>query len=194
MDEKVKFCLEHIDILNEPIIPSFLKQKKNYQIFIEALQHPSQHNHNILDEEFKKFYKKIRIIKYINSLINIASVDFDKKIRKERERIQLVLDAPIVLNQSNEVASKVDYIPGPLLLDVSDECLKASEDLREYVVNKRLYYALSSLTEKQITILNYIYSKGFTMQEIANQLGETRQNISNIHQKSIEKLKNMIIS
>lgn len=77
----------------------------------------------------------------------------------------------------------------PVQTDTYEAVLFNQQDLGEHLQDKRLYKAYQQLTDKQKMVLTHIYVEGQTMKEIADRLGETRQNISNIHKKALNKLK-----
>lgn len=66
---------------------NFLSNPKNQQLLRQVMEEPNEENAKKLDSEFKQFYQKIRIIKYISTMIRIFSVDFDKRVKKKAAAI-----------------------------------------------------------------------------------------------------------
>lgn len=80
------------EVTKHPLVKNFLSNPRYERLFNHVLEHPDSEEAECLDREFKRFYKNIRMIKYINSMIRIFSVDFDKRVRKNRERFPLMID------------------------------------------------------------------------------------------------------
>lgn len=64
--------------------------------------------------------------------------------------------------------------------------------LLENIESEPLINALKTLTNRQLMILDMIYHKQFTPKEISDILQTTPQNISNLHRKSLRKLKRIL--
>ncbi|MED1865862.1 hypothetical protein P4V41_20635 [Fictibacillus nanhaiensis] len=82
-DELTFFMNKYSGALNEPIIKEFLNDENNRDLFIEAVTLNNQEKMNELDIKFKDFYHRARLYKYIQSLIKLYSIDFDKRTRKK---------------------------------------------------------------------------------------------------------------
>ncbi|MEC1259589.1 sigma-70 family RNA polymerase sigma factor [Bacillus swezeyi] len=169
------------EITEHPLVKHFLSDPRCDRLFRHVMEHPDSEEAEFLDLEFKQFYKDIRIIKYVNSMIRIFSVDFDKRVRKNRQRFPLIVDG-----DSN--------ITEPPRGDAFDDYLNGEEDLSKHLQDQSIYEAFLQLTRKQREVLTQIYLHGASMQEIADSLGESRQNISKIHKRAIEKIRNMLNS
>ncbi|MEK5503253.1 sigma-70 family RNA polymerase sigma factor [Bacillus sp. FSL M8-0168] len=169
------------EIRGHPLIKHFLSNPRCERLFHHVMEHPDSEEAEYLDLEFKKFYKDIRIIKYINSMIRIFSIDFDKRVRKNQQRFPLIMDDS-------------DHAAEPPQGDVFDDVLNREEDLAEHIQDPLLYEAFMQLTDKQKQVFAHIYIHGASMQEIARSLGESRQNISKIHKRGIEKMRKCLNS
>ncbi|MDG4730135.1 MULTISPECIES: sigma-70 family RNA polymerase sigma factor [Bacillus] len=178
MDYRLLLKAKWKEIIDHPLIQQFLSNPKNEQLLRQVMEEPNEENAKKLDSEFKQFYQKIRIIKYISTMIRIFSVDFDKRVKKKQQRFPLILDH-----------SDTQEVKDPVQTDTYEAVLFNQQDLGEHLQDQTLYKAYQQLTDKQKMVLTQIYVEGQTMKEIADQLGETRQNISNIHKKALNKLK-----
>ncbi|BBP87974.1 RNA polymerase sigma factor SigO [Bacillus safensis] len=172
MDYRLLLKAKWKEIIDHPLIQQFLSNPKNEQLLRQVMEEPNEENAKKLDSEFKQFYQKIRIIKYISTMIRIFSVDFDKRVKKKQQRFPLILDHP-----------DTQEVKDPVQTDTYEAVLFNQQDLGEHLQDQTLYKAYQQLTDKQKMVLTQIYVEGQTMKEIADQLGETRQNISNIHKK-----------
>lgn len=178
--------LLNFDFLNEPIVKRFLADPQNQQLFQEVTENPNEQNHLLLDRKFKVFYKKARMLKYFSTMIRISSIDFDKKDRKIKQRYLLTLDAP--LNNEDEKTTRTETIPDPVEEPFTTSCV----NLTECITDPTLYRAYTRLNKKQKKVLNLMYLEGLTLQDIATFLGDSKQNINNIHKRSLNRLKSTI--
>ncbi|MCY7631253.1 sigma factor-like helix-turn-helix DNA-binding protein [Bacillus altitudinis] len=179
--------LLNFKFLNEPIVKRFLADPKNQQLFQEVTENPNEQNHLLLDRKFKVFYKKVRMLKYFSTMIRISSIDFDKRDRKIKQRFLLTLDAP--LNNEEEKTSRIETIPD----SVEDPFTTSCVNLAECITDPALYQTYSKLNNKQKKILNLMYIEGLIIQDIATFLGDSKQNINNIHKRSLSRLKSTTI-
>ncbi|MFT0803536.1 sigma factor-like helix-turn-helix DNA-binding protein [Bacillus swezeyi] len=169
--------------LNEPIVKRFLANPANLKLFQEATQNPTFQNQQLLDQRFKKFYKKARILKYFSTMIKVSSIDFDKQHRRIKQRFLLTLDAP--LNKEDEATTRIETVPDKNEDPFSKSCVS----LNECITDPKLYEAYSKLNNKQKKVLNLMYAEGLTIQDIATFLEDSKQNINNIHKRSLKRLK-----
>jgi RNA polymerase sigma factor (sigma-70 family) len=173
----------------DPIIESFLADEANYRLAKRALCKPNEKNKKEVDDAFKEFYRRIAIIKYVSKLIYFFSIDYDKKINKQRKTFMLTLDQPLSKDDSSNPMTvkeqmestydnNFDRVYGP--------------SLTEQIENEKLLSALQAVTPKQLEILDLIYIHQLSLKEIASKLGTSPQNISNQHRKALRKIKDKL--
>ncbi|WP_339998786.1 sigma-70 family RNA polymerase sigma factor [Priestia aryabhattai] len=170
------------EMMKHPIMNHFFHSTEHYQLLKNVLEDPSEENVKEIDQKFQHFYKEIRIIKYINTMIRIFSVDFDKRVRKNQDRFSLTLDHPKISSSLSQEVKGDSY----------DEYIRKQKSIDQHIENKVLYEAFLQLTKKQKQVFTYMYVEQLNMQEIAEMLGESRQNISNIHKRGLKKIRNYI--
>ena len=71
MDYRLLLKAKWKEIIDHPLIQQFLSNPKNQQLLRQVMEEPNEENAKKLDSEFKQFYQKIRIIKYISTMIRI---------------------------------------------------------------------------------------------------------------------------
>lgn len=54
------------EIMKHPIVKHFLSNPQHYRLFKNVMENPNEKDAKSLDEQFKQFYKEIRIVKYMN--------------------------------------------------------------------------------------------------------------------------------
>lgn len=182
-----KFYLENDALMQNEVIQSFLKSAKNEQLLAQVLMDPSDKNTKELDKQFKEYYLKIKIIKYISSLIYFYTIDFDKKNNRRNRRFTLILDAPKQQNDNDNPVNVIDVQPSKHTTETA--YFENMQTFQELIESTRLYNAYQKLTSKQKEVLNLIYIQEFTMKEIARLYEDTPQNISNIHKRALKKIK-----
>lgn len=149
------------EIMKHPIVKHFLSNPQHYRLFKNVMESPNEKDAKSLDEQFKQFYKEIRIVKYMNSMIRIFSIDFDKRVRKNQKRYPLTVDHP----------EAGERLPSETGSDAFEAFLDLQDDLSQHVQDYQLYQAIQNLTDKQKSVLTKVYLHGATMQEIADSLG-----------------------
>lgn len=180
-----KFEDENIELLQNDIVTSFLKQPLNKQSYLKAISEPTKENMEDLDNKFKQFYFKIRFVSHISSTLHFNSVNFDKRQRKLQSRFQTTFSK----NSGNEGEDNnyFDSIPDKNA-DISLNTLLSKEDITKQISCPKLYVALNRLSPKQMQIINLAYVIGLNDTEISILLGKSQQAISKMHKKALGNL------
>ena len=158
---------------------------ENQKVFMAARERPTTKNLSVLNEKFKAFYYQARVYKYLTSLIQIYSIDFDKRERRRKERVNLILDKPIN-DSDHQSVSLLDVLKYE---DSRVEDHLMQNDLASLVGDEKLIKILSKLTSKQNQVLTMIYIHGLTNKEVAEYFGESPQNISSLHKQALNKIR-----
>jgi RNA polymerase sigma factor (sigma-70 family) len=189
MSELTDFHTKYRVGLEQPIMKEFLRLEENRTLLNKHLQSPSKEEKEELDRRFKAFYKKLKTIKYINSLIRMYAIDYDKRLKKQNTRNLLILDAPLTYHHKGEETTLANTMKAAQQGVMEREPYQYGRELKEQIAEDWLYKALESLTPKQLKVLELLYVHQVNRKDIAIQLGSSRQNISNIHSKAIKKLR-----
>ncbi|MBM7647034.1 RNA polymerase sigma factor (sigma-70 family) [Scopulibacillus daqui] len=158
-------------------------------LLAKAVCYPTEENKRKLDHGFKQFFFKMRFIKYISNLIYYHSIDLDKRYKNFYQRHSLILDKPIQMDDNKVTFLDVYHSYKP---NVSEWIVNEGDDIFHYVENPKLYQALKTLSNKQLKILELFYVRGLNNKAIAEFFGESPQNISKIHHKALNRLKNQL--
>lgn len=171
-----KVSLKINDLTKNPLLKSFLQDKQNLELLLDTLNNPSRENKKRLDSSFKNFFFEIRFTSYISSLIHFSAIDFDKRKRREKQRMLLVEDGTLVESFS-----------------INHENLESQSTLLEDIVtNERLFSIIKSLTEKEKNVLIQRYIFDFTDTQIAEKLSVSQQAVSKMRKRALNKLKKLI--
>ncbi|MGF9893508.1 sigma-70 family RNA polymerase sigma factor [Priestia megaterium] len=176
-------------VLENPVIQEFLKDEKHKTVMDETFKNPSQHNINLLNQTFKKFYRINRVVRYCSVLIRGRSQDFDKRERKRNAKQVLMFDR----NAYEGDAPSVDTIGDTIFADEKTPESVAIEKVEGEIIipvaNEELDKAMRSLSNKQRKILYYRYEKMLTNRQVAEILGETEQNVGYWVKKTLKQLR-----
>ncbi|MCM3324808.1 RNA polymerase subunit sigma-70 [Cytobacillus kochii] len=180
-NDKVQLYLNNKErAYSHPIIKEFFLDKSNKELLDLFLNQPSEDTARLLDEKFKIFYFNAKVSKYVSKLIRFYSIDFDKRVNKQRNRYQLQKeDASDVFD--TQVNHQVEELYPP-----------TKSSLEEVISDEGLLKGFEILTEKQFSVLEFLYVYEFSNKEIAFLFDDTPQNISNLHKKSLKKLRNYL--
>jgi RNA polymerase sigma factor (sigma-70 family) len=176
--------------MDQPIVKTFLNIEENYTLFKKTIYTPTRDNRETLDKSFKTFYYKIRLIKYMSTLIHYSSIEFDKKYRNNQRRYPLVLDQ--ALNPHEEKSTTI--------LDrfITESCFdfwglilkeKGTKDIIDHLECPNLISAIDKLNPKQKLILQYKYIDCLKNKEIAKIFNTSPQNISKVNKTALKKIK-----
>lgn len=184
------FLKENVKLLNQPIMKGFLKDEKNYSLLAESVCSQCPLIDKRLDESFKQFYFKVKSLKYFSNLIHYYAIDLDKKYRLNQQRYSLILDKPV--NQDAGYSDTLHDYFNFFTPDMSELIINEEKGLLEYIEDIKLYMAVKSLTNKQRRILEFMYIYGFKNKNIAKIFSDSPQNISKIHKRTLEKIRNYL--
>lgn len=174
------------EVLANPVVKEFLENESNSKAFYKVLDYPNTENINLLDRKFKDFYRYNRIIRYLTGLIKRYSIDYDKRVKLRNNRYPLIMDKPIN-GTGYSAKSMVEMFSDTKQITVDYSVLKEDEPF--YIENEFLYKAIQKLNSKQWIILFLFYEKGFNNKNISQLFGQTEQNISYWHKKTLKQLK-----
>ncbi|ECO1677996.1 sigma-70 family RNA polymerase sigma factor [Peribacillus frigoritolerans] len=181
-------------ILEDPMVKEFLKDKENQTAFNRAMEILDEVNIKNLDQKFRNFHRINRIIRYMTGLIKRYPIDYDKRVKLRSSRYQLVVDKSINNGRDgSNVTMKDLLVEGKGETPV--ECLMHKEDKQKnffQMENQYLNEAIEKLDPKQHQILYMYYEQGLNNKEIGEYFGQTEQNISYWHKKSIRQLEELI--
>ncbi|WP_230876649.1 sigma-70 family RNA polymerase sigma factor [Bacillus sp. SRB1LM] len=178
--------------LENPIMRNFLGDSDNYELFLNAMEKPTNDNKQLLDKAFKSYFKKVKIISYISNLIYFYSIGFDKKVSINNERNILNLDKPIT-NQGENHTTILDLMSDDLTDITYMQFEKKQMHLKEHITDELLYKGLSLLSKKQLEILNLYYVHQYNNKQISRILSVSEQTISYNHKKALKTLKSQLI-
>lgn len=174
--------------LSHRIIKNFLSEKEHYQLFEEFVYFPTNENMEKLNEAFRKFYIAVRLTYYLSKLLSHTSRDYYQRQKKRRHHCLLIFDQSASKNDSSDT---IGELIASNEKDTMDKAIDKQNDLLEHIEDPALYYALSHLNERQLTILKLSLLNRFTNKQIGSILGISQQAVSKSHRQAIKKLSTM---
>jgi RNA polymerase sigma factor (sigma-70 family) len=168
------------------VIREFLGQEEYHKLYESYLKDPHEKNKTRLETAFKRFFRHVRFVAYLNKAIYYESRKFDMKVRELRTRYQLTLDQP---------AAEAEGGAEPLTQLLEDESALRpfmeipSGRLEDYTADPRLAKLIKGLTPRQQEILFYAFVRNLPDAETARLLGISPQAVSKTKNKAIESIR-----
>lgn len=178
----------------QSIVISFFLNKKNEILLKKFLVTNEKRYSDELDLEFRKHYKKARIVKYISNLSYFYSIDFDKKQRAHNERYLTILSDFSKNEDSDTTNPTIDYFTQNSNDVVEEVITLKNYSLQDQLEDKILYQALNKLNPKQKEVLELIYNHNFKLKEIAKLKDKSPQSISQLHKYTLKKIRKEILA
>ncbi|MGD6844768.1 hypothetical protein ACQCVH_19930 [Bacillus infantis] len=168
------------------VIREFLRQEEHQKLYEDYLDDPDEKNKDRLEAAFKRYFRHVRFVSYLNKTIYYESKKFDMEARELRARYQLTLDVP---------AAEAESGAEPLIQLLEDESALRpfieipSGRLEDYSADPRLAKIIKSLTLRQQEILFYAFVRSLPDAETARLLGISPQAVSKTKNKAIETIR-----
>lgn len=174
-----------MEILENKLIVSFLDDTDNRELFENYQKKNSDAIKMVLDERFRRFYQRYRLISYLIKLLHFESIHFDKKLHLHNKRYQLATaqtgEAELIVEQHFNNKQYYEYHSPSL-------------SFQDHLTNEELFKSFNQLTEKQKYIITLSYLHQMTDTEIAKSLGITQQSIYKTRKSAIKKLRDGVNS
>ncbi|WP_053217537.1 sigma-70 family RNA polymerase sigma factor [Virgibacillus senegalensis] len=186
--EVKKYLEEHQEFFKNNIVSAFLKEKDNYQLFVQTICYPSHANTKKLDDKFRAYYFNIRLTTFLSNTLHFNAINYDKKYKNLKMRNQLILDSPLTDDSEYTLKDLIEDKQQNTSLEV---VLSQGRNysLEDMVVDEKLYHAITKLTENQKKILNLAYVHELSDTEIAGILKKSQQAVSKSHKKALKRLR-----
>lgn len=160
----------------QKVIQEFLRCPENRALVDEFYATNSEEIKLLINNKFKKFYLKFRILSYLIKVVHFESKHFDKKLRTHRYRNQLTLT-------NNLDITSIYYEKS------FSDSYGLSEDILDHISCDNLLNCLRKLTNRQKEILSLVYVKQMTDKDIAQYLGITPQSVSKTRRNVINTIR-----
>lgn len=172
--------------MKNKLLESFLSNPESNKLYKNYLIYPTEENKQIVEDRFKLHAKKIKILSYFSKVLFFEAQHFDKKIRDNSNKSQLIIDSEnfnedsifldsLILN--NEIPTFVDTIGN------------APDELENLFEDKQLYKIISELSSKNKDLLYLLYVKELSESEVAKILGVTIQAVNKRKNKLLSKIR-----
>ncbi|WP_166740240.1 sigma factor-like helix-turn-helix DNA-binding protein [Shouchella lehensis] len=171
---------EHKKLLEDRLLMSFYEDPSNRALF-KRKRYDTRAS-QVLDERFKLYYLKARMVSYTDKLTRHYSREFDKQKRFQRN--QLHLDTP---QEKGEDLTAISLIPDKDIT-TDDAVVKAIPDILPTETLQKKYHELS---EEKKTILTYFVFDRLNNKEIAAEMDCSPQNVSKLKIKALNELRSV---
>lgn len=133
-----------------------------------------------LDERFKHFHLKARMVSYTDKLARYYSKEFDKQKRFQRNQLQL--DTP---NDQNEDQTAINFVSS----NASEPDDAVTLTIPDILPTEKLQKAYKELSDEKKNILSYHVLDQLNNKEIAKRMNCSPQNISKLKIKTLKELR-----
>ncbi|MEK5645927.1 hypothetical protein BK138_34050 [Paenibacillus rhizosphaerae] len=179
------YCHSKQNIFSNRVVKGFFQEEENVLLLLEAVD-GNMDSRNELEEKFRKYYFRIRFVKFLVQTINFYTIDQMRMYRKHDYRYQLIFDR----SASDEGNSTL----GELLLfnHTSTHPEPTTSDpgyFQSTFTNENLVDAFSDLSHKQKIITTLGYSLCYKDHEIAKVMGVSPQAVCKTRNLALKRLR-----
>ncbi|TKI71642.1 sigma-70 family RNA polymerase sigma factor [Lysinibacillus mangiferihumi] len=173
-------------MIQNRLLKNFLNDAEIKELYQSYLEKPTTCKKEMIEKMFQIHGRKIQLLSYFSKTLTFESQKFDKKIRHNNKWNQLILDQNI-----DERGGKfLDLVADEqCYYDVEFNTPVESSELEMIFEDKQLYDIVSTLTEKQKKILYLLFVKNWTEEELAIELGVSKQAINKVKNYTLRKIK-----
>ncbi|AKG04104.1 hypothetical protein AAV35_004435 [Salimicrobium jeotgali] len=169
--------------MQQPIVRAFLQEERHLNLLQKHLQGDHQAS-ILLDEKFRHYFYRAKIVSYLSNLIHYFSIDYDKRKNVDAQRFPLILNKPLDNNQEGDNQQLSEVLGGEEV--PYDELVE--ENLEDVFTNPTLSKAVRKLTRKQKHVLSLFFIHELNNKEIAAYLGDSEQNVSNLKTRALQNI------
>lgn len=160
---------------SERLLNGFLREGNNEDLLKKYMISKEREIKDLLDERFKVFFKKKKVLSYFLKVLHFESKHFDKRIRTHNKIYQL---------PSNEEGVE-SFIEEHLNLEINE----MFQPIEEHISDIDIFLALKKLTSKQKTVLSFAFVHNLNDTEIAKLFNVSQQSITKTKKTAIKNLR-----
>ena len=173
-------------MIQNRLLKNFLNDAEIKELYQSYLEKPNTCKKEMIEKMFQIHGRKIQLLSYFSKTLTFESQKFDTKIRHNYKLNQLILD------------KNIDDGGGILLDLIADErnyydfefnTPVESSELEMIFEDKQLYEIVSTLSAKQKEILYLLFVKDWTEEELALELGVSKQAINKVKNHALRKIR-----
>jgi len=182
------YMIRNKEFFSQPLVKGFFESDPSHMDLLEkAVIQKDESSQKLLDSLFREHFSLYRLVKYISTLSHFFSIDYDKRLRKHKNRYPTILDKPV--NDSDKGEKMID-----LLAYNQQKSIQLDMDLEliDTIENDELFLALQSLNPKERQILHLIIMENKKQVDIAQLFDETPQNVAATKKKAIKKIQKQL--
>lgn len=171
--------------MNNRIIASFLEDSEHQKLYSDYLQNPSQAKKDLIEEQFKIFFTKIKIISYFSRVLYFEAQRFDKKLRDISNQASLILD-------NDDMNEEILFNEESMIQETFENFFNDS-NIEDFIDDEKLFNIVSNLSENNKTLLNLLFIKGLDEKEISIHLGVSQQAVNKRKKNLLNKIRKLYI-
>ena len=153
---------------SERLLNGFLREGNNEELLKKYMISKERELKDLLDERFKVFFKKKKVLSYFLKVLHFESKHFDKRIRTHNKIYQLP-----------------SFIEEHLNLEINE----IFQPIEEHISDIDIFLAIKKLTSKQKTVLSFAFVHNLNDTEIAKLFNVSQQSITKTKKTAIKNLR-----
>lgn len=180
------YCIGVDFLVQNRLVQSFLEDEKARELYESYLENPTTQTKDSIEKLFNIHVRKLQLLSYFSRILYFESQRYDKKIRRNNNLYQLVLDK----DMNDGEGRIVDLIQGETIGENLE--LTASTDftyLETIFEDKQLHNIVLNLNQKQKDLIHSLFVENRTEEEVAKKLGVTKQAVNKAKNQALKKIK-----
>lgn len=162
------------------LINGFLEDVQNKDIYKNYLKNPTDTNKEKVEEAFRLYAMKIKILSYFSKALFFEAQRFDKKMRRHNA-VPLLENDEVIDDRNNQ-----DLI-------YAEEGNSENLSLEDFFENESLYNVITNLNDSNKKLLYLLYVKDLNEAQVASKLGITKQAVNKRKNNLLKKIKKNLL-
>ncbi|MFD0695433.1 hypothetical protein ACFQZT_15125 [Paenibacillus sp. GCM10027628] len=181
-----EYRLKNSILFSNPLIRKFFENEDNIVLILKTLDGDSD-SQNELEITFRKYFFRIRFVKFLVSTIKFVAIDQMRIHQKRDKRDQLIFDRPV--SENGESTTLGELLVHSQIVKDPEICVSDPLQFQSSFTNENLANAFAMLSQKQQMITTLCYALCYQDNEISKILGVSPQAVCKTRNLALQKLR-----
>ncbi|MFB0842868.1 RNA polymerase sigma factor [Paenibacillus oleatilyticus] len=173
-------------VFSDRVVQDFFQKEDHIHLLLRAIDGDG-HGQRVLEEKFRKFFFRIRFIKFLVSTIRFCTIDQLRRYQKQESRYQLIFDHPV--SGDGDGTTFGENLLSTQELTIDEPNTPDPVQFQSTFTNELLVHAFSRLSHKQKVITTLRYALCYQDNEIARIIGVSPQAVCKTRNLALQKLR-----
>lgn len=178
-------CNSNKFVFSDRVVQGFFQQDIHIDLLLKALN-GDEDGQRELEEKFRKYFFRVRFVKFLVSTIKYCTIDQMRLIQKNDTRNQLIFDQPVSEEGDGTLG---EWLLGKKQPQEFEPIINDSSQFQASFANERLSRAFAALSRKQQLITTLCYALCYQDNEIARMIGVSPQAVCKTRNLALQKLR-----